>query len=132
MCRPGTLSFATELEHEFFPPDTDENELYSIFQLKYCGMPHFIIEIPRHSFKIAETLSKKCGLNMVNGKPTSTKSTDPPFGLICNSVACFTLETDHQQEKADEWAKQLQDEQVRVMERLKMTETDICNEQESN
>jgi hypothetical protein len=124
------LSFATQLEYDYFPPDNDENELYQIFQLLYCGMPYYIVEIPRHSYQVAENLAKNLSLKMVNGKPTSANS--PPFGLLCSADACFTLETIHELSDPASWTYQLKDEQIRIKERLKMTRVDIDNEQEDN
>lgn len=127
LLRPGTLSFATSLEHDYFPPDDDINELYNIFQLQYCNMPYYIVEIPRGSFSVAEKVAQKYKLAMVNGKPSNPAEDDKPFGLVCNAESCYTLETIHDQAHGS-WSDQLKEEQANVRQRLKMTQTDIGNE----
>jgi hypothetical protein len=128
LLRPGALTFATDLEHTYFPPDTETNDLYNIFQLQYHGMPYYIIEIPQSQsiFKVIEELSKQCKLKLVNGKPSSTEGDS--FGLLCSAEACYTLEASGSPESTDPMPTQLRDEQALVRERLKMTETDIHNE----
>jgi len=92
--RPGTVTFATELEQQYFPPDTDINELFNIFLLQYSDTPHYIIEIPKSSYRIAEALAEELNLRLVNGKPYNTQA--GPFGLVCSADSCFTLEiADH-------------------------------------
>lgn len=90
LLRPGSLKFATELEHTYFCPDSDDNDLYNIYRLSYCKLPYYIIEIPVTSFKIAEKLATLCNLKLVNGKPYNSKS--GPFRLTCSADSCFTLE----------------------------------------
>lgn len=118
--RPGTLSFAVDLEHTYFEPDTDRNDLYQIFHLKYQNMPWYIIEIPANTMNIAEKLALECKLRLVNGKPTATGSgsgSGSEFGLLCSAEHCFTLEsTEHN----SNWHSMLQEEQQNVRERLKM------------
>lgn len=130
--RQGTLSFATSLEYDYYPPDTETNDLYNIFQLQYCGMPYYIIEIPQthSSFDIIQNLAKHNGLRLVNGKPAS--SDNIPFALVCNAEQCFTLETIYTETSTGDWTQQLKDEQESVRQRLKITQTDICNEQEGH
>jgi len=129
--RKGTLSFATSLEYDCYPPDTEANDLYNIFQLQYCGMPYYIIEIPHNGFDIVQKIAKDNGLRLVNGKPASADLT--PFRLVCNAEQCFTLETIYDADmNPDNWAQQLKDEQESVRQRLKITQTDICNEQEGH
>lgn len=133
--RKGALTFATSLEYDYYPPDTEQNELYNIFQLQYCGMPYYIIEIPQteSSFNIVQKLAKHNGLILVNGKPASANLNDKPFGLLCNAEQCFTLETIHDKDAGSgSWMQQLKDEQESVRQRLKITQTDICNEQEGH
>ena len=133
LLRPGALTYATDLEHTYFSPDTEQNCLYNIFQLQYCGMPYYIVEIPHSSYTISKELANKCKLKMVTGKPSSTKIGDPPFGLICNNESCYTLESIHVDHKVtSDWQTELKIEQENVRQRLKMTPTDIGNEQESN
>lgn len=143
LLRPGTLTFATDLEHTYFSPDTDVNDLYNIFQLQYCGMPYYIIEIPHSSYQIAKTLADALGLKMVNGKPSSVgqaQPSDPPFGLVCSASHCWTLETQHSLTSSTStstststpWSELLKDEQEHVRQRLKMTSTVINNEQKDN
>lgn len=114
LLRPGTLSFATQLEYDYFPPDTDENDLYNIFRLQYCGAPYYIIEVPHHSHTVANALASKLGLKMVHGKPTS--SDGPPFALLCGAESCFTLETVHDGDGGygGSWSDQLRDEYATV------------------
>lgn len=119
LLRPGTLTFATQLEYEYFSPDTEANDLYQIFQLHYCHMPYYIIEIPRGSYAVAEGLANTLNLKLVNGKPTSSDPSVQPFGLVCSATSCFTLETaDHTN---TDWSAQLIAEQENV---LKMTQVD--------
>lgn len=121
--RPGTLTFATELEHRYFPPsDTELNDLYTIFQLNYCEMPWYVIEVPNHTMKILEKLAKECKLKLVNGKPTQIQGNDGnkvngvnEFNLLCSAESCFTLETDHQShDHSLDWTEMLREERQNV------------------
>jgi hypothetical protein len=112
------LTFATQLEYDYFAPDTEANDLYQIFQLHYCHMPYYVLEIPRGSYNIAEGLAGTLNLRLVNGKPTSTDQKVPPFGLVCSAASCFTLETVNH---SADWSAQLIAEQENV---LKMTQVD--------
>ena len=91
LLRPGAIYFATELEEQYFSPDTSANDDYTLFQLTYCGLPHYIIEIPSHSYGHAMDVAKRYNLIMVNGKPNSPSAGE--FRLSCAGDQCFTLET---------------------------------------
>jgi hypothetical protein len=125
LLRPGTLTFATKLEYDYFAPDTEANDLYQIFRIQYCDMPYYILEIPSGSYGVAERLADSLNLKLVNGKPTSTDPSTPSFGLVCSATSCFTLETksfEVFEEGSDHvWSKQLIVERENV---LKMTQVD--------
>lgn len=122
LLRPGALSFAVDLEHKYFEPDTDRNDLYQIFHVKYQNMPWYIIEIPADSFDITDKLATECKLRLVQGKPMSGSmgsGSGSEFSLLCSADHCFTLEsTEHK----SNWQAVLKEEQQRVRERLKMND----------
>jgi hypothetical protein len=92
--RPGTLLFATELEYQKYPPDTDLNDLYNIFFTKYGDAPHFIIEIPKADMEfICTEFIKSYNLVLQNGLPFGTRG---KFPLICNDTQAWTLETNEE------------------------------------
>ena len=116
LLRPGALKFSKELEYNYFPPDTDNNEYYNIFQLSYANMPYYIIEIPENSINIAEKLAKNFNLKFVNGKPYSKQ--EGGFRLLCNPESCFTLETTSYENIRD-WRENLREEQHDVCLKIK-------------
>ena len=116
LLRPGTLKFATELEHTYFPPDTDRNDFYNIFRISYCNMPYYIIEIPSHSLEIVKKLANSLDLNVINGKPYNNEQGS--FRLACNAESCFTLET-KSYENMGNWQEILKKEQQEVCLKMK-------------
>ena len=89
--RPGALRFATSLESVYFPPDTDANDDYNIYQINYCNLPHYIIEVPCDCYEKAVKLATMYNLKLVNGKPNNPAADE--FRLSCAGDQCFTLET---------------------------------------
>ena len=116
LLRPGTLKFATELEHTYFPPDTDSNDFYNIFRISYCNMPYYIIEIPSHCLEIVKTLANSLDLNVISGKPYNSEQGS--FRLACNAESCFTLET-KSYENMGNWQEILKKEQQEVCLKMK-------------
>lgn len=93
--RPGCLTFAMELEHEYYPPSSAVNELFNMLQTSYSGIMYYIIEIPStgNSMKNAEKVATGCNLVLKPGKPYNGKT---EFPVNCSADCCFTLETlDH-------------------------------------
>jgi hypothetical protein len=90
--RPGGLSFVTQLETTYYPPDKDINDLFNIFHVSYDGGPHFVIEVPAsaQSYKAAEEVAGKCNLKLAPGKPFNGIT---EFPVQCFADKCFVLET---------------------------------------
>jgi hypothetical protein len=90
--RPGGLTFATELEHRFYPPDEAINEVFQIFNVTYGAGPHYAIEIPasKQAYQQAETLAEEMNLKLVPGKPFNGQD---EFPIRCAADKCFVLET---------------------------------------
>jgi hypothetical protein len=94
LIRPGAIDFATQLEEQYFAPDTSANEDYNIIQINYSCLPHYIIEVPQGCHQLANELATLYNLKLVNGKPQSIGG--EAFALSCSGDMCFTLETlDH-------------------------------------
>jgi hypothetical protein len=93
--RPGGITFANELEHQFYPPDEPVNEVFQIFNVTYNGGPHFAIEIPagKQAYEQAASLATQINLKLVPGKPYNGVD---EFPIKCSADKCFVLETvDH-------------------------------------
>ena len=94
--RPGGITFATELEYRFYPPEESMNEVFQIFNVTYDAGNHYAIEIPvsKQAFQQAEELAKELNLRLVPGKPFDGSS---EFPIRCAADKCFVLETaDHE------------------------------------
>jgi len=91
LLRPGAIDFATQLEEDFFTPDTDANSDYNIIQINYCSLPHYILELPCAIYPEAEALAREYNLQLVPGKPHCIGGSE--FSLSCSGDMCFTLET---------------------------------------
>jgi hypothetical protein len=89
MYRPKAIQFAVELENLYYPPDTDSNDSYQIFNVTYEGGMHYVIEIPMQDYHKAEKLANNHGLKMVAGKPFNGIK---EFPVNCSADACFVLE----------------------------------------
>lgn len=87
--RPGVPEFMKELEHLFYEPDTEKNEKFNLFVIKYTGMPYVVIEVP--DLRGVSELSAKHNLKLVNGKPYDGNM---EFPVECKADACFTMEND--------------------------------------
>ena len=89
--RPGAIYFAMALENQYFIPDTAANDEFNILQINYCGLTHYIIEIPNTYYDIAQTLATEYNLKLVSGKPEAIGHES--FRFSCAADTCFTLET---------------------------------------
>lgn len=114
--RPGCSSFACELEHRYYPPDTELNELYNMFMLKYEGMLHMVIEIPAGKtsaeWRRCDQLATELGLKLVPGKPWNGRD---EFPVRCLPDACFTLETANHADLAEKDLRQLLQDEVQEL-----------------
>jgi hypothetical protein len=99
--RPGAITFVTELEHEYYTPETPMADLFSLFNITYEGGLHFVIEIPssKKSYDQVESLAKLHNLKLVNGKPYNGAQ---EFPVNCLPDACFVLENIEQVEFTQE------------------------------
>ena len=90
--RPGGLTFVTDLENTYYPPEEDINDLFNIFHVTYDGGAHFVVEIPasRAAYTTAEEVATKCNLKLVPGKPFNGHT---EFPVQCLADKCFVLET---------------------------------------
>ena len=94
--RPGGITFATELEHRFYPPGESMNDVFQIFNVTYDAGNHYAIEIPvsKQAYQQAEELATELNLKLVPGKPFDGLS---EFPIRCAADKCFVLETvDHE------------------------------------
>ena len=92
LCRPGGLTFLTNLENTYYPPEEDINDLFNVFHVTYEGGAHFVVEIPSslHAYKTAEDIAEQLNLKMVPGKPFNGHT---EFPVQCLPDKCFVLET---------------------------------------
>lgn len=109
--RPGTLTFAAELEHQYYPPDTELNEYYNLFNVKYAkSMLFYVIEVTTGKYMTRgklDNLAKRNNLKLVYGKPYDGNN---EFPVKCLPEHCFTLETRDHKKLDKDIVKALEDE----------------------
>ena len=109
--RPGTTTFASELEHQYYLPDTELNEFYDLHVVKYAkDMMFFVIEITTGKYMTKsklDTLANRNNLKLVYGKPYDGVN---EFPIKCLPEHCFTLETRKHQELNRDIAEALEKE----------------------
>jgi hypothetical protein len=113
--RPETLSFATNLEYENYPPDTALNESYNIFYTKYGDAPHYIIEIPKRDMAFIANFILPYNLVLRNGLPFGNHG---KFPLLCDDTQAWTLETQCSDFTSDQIAMLLLEERTKCQKLL--------------
>ena len=89
--RSGVKEFVTQLEHTYYKPLTDRNNLFIVHILMWQDIPWFIISIPFEEKHLANDVLSSCGLRVTDGTPTViTASGIEQFPIFGENV--FTLE----------------------------------------
>ena len=110
--RPGFSLFAATLEHQFFPPDTPENDNFRMLSTGWYHDSMWItISIPTEKKHLAEAVASYCGLKILDTFPIANaqfatfatvgmkayeelKAVDPSWDAfpLYQSVNLFSLE----------------------------------------
>lgn len=109
--RPGCPTFTTELEHRHYPPNSEANDLFTVYMVKYSDMLFNVVEIPdnRTAREHCYRISSECSLRMVPGKPWNGRE---EFPVNCKPDKCYTLETVNHSTYANRNLKQVVQEEA--------------------
>ena len=67
--RPGVAYFANHLEHNYFPPDTPQNDLMQFRQYKWNDILWAIVSVPLEYREVCEKSVAEAKLRLANGSP---------------------------------------------------------------
>ena len=91
--RPGTTSFMVHTEFEIFPPESDLNDLFSVYTMNHRDVLYCIVGFPQKYLEKCIGIAEKFNCRLTPGRPvTITESGQEHFPFDHVADLTYTLE----------------------------------------